>query len=186
MYLDPVSALVIGGGMAAAQGGLSIAQASARNSALSRSAASANANARTELEQQNRVAGIQTTRARQNAARVRGLITVAAASRGVGAGGSVAALERNVDQDTALNQYAIDTNHYGAGQRVLAQLANVNQNLANEGQNPLLSGVTGALQGFSTGLSIAGGIKGIMGPEAPLPGYGELGGPMGPPDYLKG
>ena len=160
---DPVvtPSLVIGGITAAASTGLSLYGAAQKNSAISSAAEEAKKRAGQELDQQSKIVGVQTTRARQAAERVQGLIKVSAAARGLGAGGSAAALDRDAAQQEGLDQYGIKLNQFGAQNRVLAQLANVNATLSNESQDPFVAGLGGALQGFGTGISIAGGLKNL-------------------------
>lgn len=161
--VDPVltPSLVIGGVTAAASTGLSLYGAAQKNAAISNAAQEAKKRAGEELAQQGKIVGVQTTRARQAAERVQGLIQVSAAARGVGAGGSAAALDRDAKEQQGLDQYGIQLQQFGAQNRVLAQLANVDQTLSNESQDPFVAGLGGALSGFGTGISIAGGLKNL-------------------------
>lgn len=160
--VDPVATpLIIGGVTAAASTGLSLYGAAKKNAAISQAAAEAKKRAGQELDQQGKIVAVQTTRARQAAARVQGLIAVSAAARGVGSGGSAAALDRDATEQQGLDEYGIKLNQYGAQNRIFAQLDNVNQTLHNETQDPLVAGLGGALQGFGTGISIAGGLKNL-------------------------
>lgn len=165
---------------AAANGGLSILGANARNAQIEQSMRSNNAAAAMEIQQQHRIAALQRERSRRAANRTFGLITVSAAERGVGMGGSVAAIERTAAVDEALNQNAMDIEAFGAGQRTLASLRNTQTSLASQGQSLALAGLTGAIQGAQTGLSIGQGIQGLSAsPDLP-PLYD-----MGPPKYLQ-
>lgn len=165
---------------AAANAGFSIFGAASRNAAIEESMRRNQMAAEAELAQQARINDLQVMRSRRTAARTFGMIAVSAAERGVGPGGSVAALDRNAAVDESLNQYALGIEHYGADLRTRISLSNSQRALAGQGQDYLLAGLTGAIQGAQTGLSIGQGIKGIMSsPDLP-PLYD-----VGPPKYLQ-
>lgn len=153
--------LAIAGGMAALQGGLSMFGASSRNRQIRRSYQYNQQAAVAEMQQQARINEIQVLRTRQDASRAMGLVAVSAAERGVGMGGSTAALDRNIAIDADLNEYALEVERYGAEQRTLANLRLTNQGLAAQGQNVALAALTGAISGAQTGLSIGQGIEGL-------------------------
>jgi hypothetical protein len=155
--MDPVSATLIVGSTVASAGS-SYAAARQQNAAARRSAQSAadadlirrrQLQAQADLEKQKRI-----DEARQIAGRIR----VVSAERGVGSGGSAAALERQNAIDLSTNQGVIEQNLaaglLSSGQSLEAQLAQ----LSAATRNPLLETFLGGLQGAGTGLSIAGGV----------------------------
>lgn len=141
-------------GITAASTGLALYGSAQKNDAISRSAKIANQGAAFEISQEGAIAGVQSLRSQRRAEQVRGIVAVSGASRGVGAGGSVAALQRNSDLQAGLDQYSIDVNRYGAERRTLATLGNLNAQFDAEQSNSLLSGLQGGLSGLSTGLSL--------------------------------
>ena len=161
-----MSQFALGAGIATGvlQLGTSIFGANDRNRAIRKRMKANNANAAVELEQQRRIFAVQSTRSRQNAASTMGLIGVTAAERGVGSGGSVAALERNVAADQELNDYALDIERFGVERRTLSQLNLAQMGLEEQTQPLALAAFGGAAQGISTGLSIGRGLGELLGP----------------------
>lgn len=151
-------ALALGG----IQAGLSAYQGIQNNARIRDSMARANVAASNEIAQQGRAAKFQTTRTRQDAARVRGTLGVAAAERGVGFGGSVEALDRNAAIQGEQNAQGIRLSRYGAEQSTLSQLEAAQAQLDAQSSNIFLSGLSGGISGFSTGLSIGRGIKDLQ------------------------
>lgn len=167
-------------GVAAVGTGLSIYGATQKNDAIGSSLDANRQAARDELAQQAKINELRVQRARRTAERTMGIVSVSAAERGVGPGGSTAALQRQLAVDAADNQYAIGIEAYGADLRTRMGLENTQRSLASQGQNLLMAGLTGAIQGAQTGLSIGQGIQGAMSsPDLP-PLYD-----VGPPKYLQ-
>lgn len=156
-------------GITAASTGLALYGSSQKNDAISRSSEVASQGAAFEISQQGRIADVQSIRSQRRAEQVRGIVAVSGASRGVGAGGSVAALQRNSDIQAGLDKYSIDIDRYGAERRSLATLGNLDAQFKAEESNGLLSGLQGGLSGLSTGLSL-GHAFGYSTPFASSPG----------------
>lgn len=150
-------ALGIGGGAVGA--GLSVYGASERNQQIGETMNRANDAAAEEIAQQGRIAGVQTRQTREQAARIRGAIRVSTADRGVGFGGSAAALERDAAIKAGRNTDIINLNRYGSERSTLAALRNTQAQLSSQAQELWLAGLTGALGGAQTGLSIGTGIE---------------------------
>lgn len=140
--------------IAIGEAGLSAFGASERNRGIQRSMDAANAATAEELRQIEAQRKLERQKRIRDAEKVRGIVAVNAAERGVGFGGSVTALDRQALYDEGTNVGTVDTNAGNAARRSLSQLSATNTSLANQSINVLASIIQGGLQGASTGLSI--------------------------------
>ena len=160
-------------GGAALGAGLSIAQASARNSALDRSSASVRNAARVGYAQTYQQEAIARLKNIRESRRAQGLLRVIAAER-TGDSGAYRALSMQAAFDSEVDDWIIQTNtqHQIAAIRSRAEAALTE--LAGQAVNPILAGLTGALGGAQSGLSIASAFPanpatataGAVGPSA--------------------
>ena len=96
---------------------------------------------------------------RRNAARVAGLISVSAAERGVGSSGSTAALQLSGDADAAFNRRGVAQGLYNRQESSLQSLRTGNRAVASRAPSLFMAGISGALQGATTGLQIGQGLS---------------------------
>jgi hypothetical protein len=129
---------------------------------------SANAATAEQIAQDERAAVLERTKRIREGQRAQGIIAVNAAERGVGSGGSVAALSRAALSDEGINVGIVNTNENARIQRSLSDLSATNIHLANQSANVLTSLIEGGLKGASTGLSIDRAIPHDT-PELPGP-----------------
>jgi|GEM_PF-3703287 len=159
--------VALAGAAAATQTGLTLFTANEQNKAI-QDAQNANAQAAAVRNQQlvNQSA-LEKAKQQRQAAQIEARIRVAAGQAGTSSSsGTFAALLQQADTDSALNLDILDTNLQtqlaasNAGQQADAT------RLQSSAQNPLLAGISGALSGTSTGLSLAGGIQQLNKPPS--------------------
>jgi len=109
----------------------------------------------------------QQENARLETAALRGRLLASAAERGGGfAGTSYDALDQSILGSSARANRSIDTNYNNALQQIrLGSQASLDQLYANQ-QNPVLSGLSGGLQGALTGIQLNAGLKDLF-PASP-------------------
>lgn len=163
MGIDPVS-LAIGGGLAATNAIAQGAAASQRNRQVKSQQRANNEAAQVRIAQEAEIARRSKKIYTREAARIRGLIAVQAAERGVGSGGSILALERQADFDARANRETAAANFFNAERRILSDVNQSNRALQAQSSNVVLSGLTGAAQGFQMGLSIGQSVDALTQP----------------------
>lgn len=145
-------------GLTIAGAAVSAKQAQDQNRALSRSAGSAERGQRIQSKQIREAAVLEQRKIESQAARVRGLIRVSGAARGVGISGSVESQLLQADFDERLGIDAINANQASALEFARSRLEAIGIDLSGREMNSILAGFSGGLQGLSTGLSIANTI----------------------------
>lgn len=150
--------LAIGGSVFGAA--TSVLGAQSQNDAARKSMRSVNRALTTQTQQTQASAALERAKRINEARRIRGRLTVAAGDMGTTIA-SLGNLDRQIDADSLLDQAIISTNERNqiAAIRSAAQAQMVE--LAARQRNLVLSGLSGALQGASTGLSIGGGIESL-------------------------
>lgn len=167
MGFDPLT-LAIGG--AAVSAATSAVAAQRQNAQIGKSMRSAQQSAQLEREAATKSADLEMRQRRNEADRIRGLISVSAAERGVGMGGSVEALQRQADYDQALNEAVIDTNLYYQTKGIEQGYKATTNRLRSQGAMPVVQALLGGLSGFSTGLQIGNGLQSMrVGADVPTP-----------------
>jgi hypothetical protein len=156
--MDPLSALLIGGSALASGGAAaysSYQQAQDQQEYMEATYANQEQAARAEnrmiVEQQSQ----EERRIAQQAHLIRSRIRATAGEAGVGTGGTYEALVRQTDIDLANNQQII---RFNTMNRLMAVAAGM-QPLPAQQYMPWLDALTGGISGFSTGLSIYGGLN---------------------------
>lgn len=94
---------------------------------------------------------------------IRARLAVAAVERGVGTGGSAAALEKSVIYDTELDNAIADKNLANTNAAIESSVQANTKQLAARQVNPLMAAFSGGLGGLSAGLNIAGLFGGSSG-----------------------
>jgi hypothetical protein len=144
------TAMVLGAAGAVGQGALGVAQSRAQNRAIESQQALAARQLQATKQNLAQRAQIQKRALAKRAQQIRASVRV-----GVGAGGSQMDLLRQVDFDQGLNVRLIDENRNVAGDEATS-IFNAQVLRSESGRTtPLISGVTGAIGGATTGLSIA-------------------------------
>lgn len=146
------------------QTGLSVAGANAQNDAIMASARSVVAAAGVESEQISQAAALDRQKHLNASQLAIGRARVLGTARGVGQGGSVEAIQRQIDYDAAVNNRIIDINRGNQIRRVRSEARAHLARLAGQTVAPAVVGLTGALEGIGTGLSIAGSAKELSRP----------------------
>ena len=148
-------------GLAIAGAGISAKQAQEQNKAISRSAGSAERGQRIQSEQIRKAAVLERRKIESQAARVRGLIRVSGAARGVGIAGSVESQLLQADFDERLGIDAINANQAAGLELARSRLEAIGISLSGREMNSILAGFSGGLQGLQTGLSIVSAVSAI-------------------------
>lgn len=146
--------VVVALALTAAGAAVSAKQAQEQNKAISRSAGSAERGQRIQSEQIRKSAVLERRKIESQAARVRGLIRVSGAARGVGISGSVESQLLQADLAERLGIDAINANRASALELARSRLEAIRIDLSGREMNSVLAGFTGGLQGLQTGLSI--------------------------------
>lgn len=155
MGFDPISLAIGTAAVGAISGGV---QASAANRAAKRGYRAEQRSALLQTDEVARQAEIDRLARRQEADRVRALIQVSAAERGVGTGGTVADITNSESYQAALNQYSIDRSQQYNNERIIAGYQSNVASIKSRTQSVMLNAILGGAQGFSTGLSIGNNI----------------------------
>lgn len=151
---DPGTALVLGGGLAAAQGGLSYGQARAQNTAIRRSMSVTQHSSQVEGEQIDAAARVEQQKRQNEAGQILGHIRVATAANGTGVGGTYNALQQQAAYDEATNTWIAEQNRRNEQARLVSQTTAALTELSNRHVNTALATLTGGLSGASTGLNL--------------------------------
>lgn len=146
------TALIIGGITAAA----SAAAANQQRQQAQKNASNAARSANIRVAQLGDSASLERKKAARDAARIRGIISVNAAERGVGVGGSVEALLRQAELDEANNANTVDTNLSNESLNIRSEYTALESRLRGSAPNPFFAGFQGGLSGAATGLSLGG------------------------------
>lgn len=151
-------------GLGALSAGVAGAGAAQQNSAAKRAAASAGTAASVQARQVAEAGRFEQLKAAREAELVRGRMRVAAAAAGIAPDvGVFSALAQQEAFDYAINQAVMQQNTRNQIASVLSGgAANIAQ-IRSQMQNPLLSGIGGAIQGVQTGLTIGNAINSIPG-----------------------
>ena len=155
-------ALAIAGGATSAVG------AAQQNRAVKRSQDAARKNAEITRKQLGDAADLEVRKNQQESGRVRGRLRTAAAESGLEFTGSYDTLERQAAIDEATNLAIINQNEYNQTMRIYSGLESELASLQSRSQNVLLSSVSGAISGASTGLSIKNALGTGGGGDSPL------------------
>ncbi len=165
--MDPVTLGVLAVGLAAAGAGTSVMAARSQNKAIEQQMDAQAKAAGIQQQQLTQQAAVEQTQREREADAIRGRIRVANAESGFGTGGGTfGALMQQADFDEAFNLQILDNN---LSNNLAAVKTGADANLASlesKTQNVLLQGITGAIGGASTGLSLGQGINNIMKPKA--------------------
>lgn len=133
--------------------------ANAQNQAVKRSTKKAQAAAKVQQKQLSDQVDLERRKLRIEADRVRGALRVQGAESGFETGsGSYAALEHQADVDEALNRRILDINYANEQAAAASNLTLNLDRIMQQGQNLLLAGLTGGIQGAQTGLQIGRGL----------------------------
>ena len=162
----PIVAAALGLGAAGAVGGFALnsAQANDRNEALAASAASRTQANEIQIRQLRSQTQQQKFELRRAAAQIEGRLEVAAAANGTGIGGTYQSLLLQNDIDLRRNLRIADQNLSRQQNFAQTGLSNDLAQLDAQTQSPVLAGLSGALNGLTTGLSLAtsGGQLGVF------------------------
>lgn len=161
--MNPVTATVVIGSLAGAQGALSFAQADQQNKRVKsslRSSAEAAAAKTGQLKDAARLDSVQTSR---EADRARARARVLAAAGGRGEDTSLLDIISQSTADEGLNLSTIGTNLTNNTRAVNSGAKADQAQIAGQYQNPLLATVMGLLQGAQQGIMIAGGVNSLYG-----------------------
>jgi len=161
--MDPLTLAIIAAAIAALTAGTSATAAVMQNKQANESA-----QRQMELVQQQQAAQMAVARRQteiekakriNEANLIRSRLRVAAGESGLGYGGTYNAMMRQADYDAGMNVRLLDENlansFLAIGLGGQAQKAS----LVPMQASPLLSGITGGLQGFATGLAIGGAFQ---------------------------
>ena len=160
---DPVTwALIIGGTMAATQGGMSFMQAKEQEEYAGDVHDAQTRAARTQATQIYRSAQLEKEKTLARHHLIESRIRVAAGESGIGLGGTYEALERQADYDASRNVDIIMENAAMGARAAMSQVP-----VKAPSINPLVAGFMGALQGGMSGLSIVSSVSGMGGKAAP-------------------
>lgn len=152
--MDPVTAIVIAGGIAAASAGVSAAGAIQQNKAISK-AKEANRNAaNVQKGQLTDAAANERLKREQDAAKIRSRIALLSGETGIAPDAYSGLFQQN-ETDLASNLRILDQNLTNEQARVDSGLQVNLAELSSRQVNPLFATFGGALQGATTGLSIA-------------------------------
>ena len=141
-------------GLTIAGAAVSAKQAQEQNKAISRSATSAERGQRIQNEQIRKAAVLERRKIESQATRVRGLIRISGAARGVGITGSIESQLLQADLAEQLGFDAIHTNQASALESARSRLEAIAGDLGSRELNPILSAFSGGIQGLQTGLAI--------------------------------
>lgn len=155
-------------GLGGLQGGMGLYGASQANKGARRSARAAGAAAQVEADQTSRAAALERYKRRREAEMVRGRIRTLSSTAGTGVGGSVAATLRQADLDAATESAVIAENERAGLDRISSELTATEIALGNQTRSVLLSGLTMAMSGISTGLSLGAGFERLDQVSQPL------------------
>lgn len=161
MGFDPISLAIGTAAVGAISGGV---QASAANRSAKRGYRAEYRSALLQTDEAARQAEVDRLARRQEADRVRALVQVSAAERGIGTGGTVADITNSESYQAALNQYNIDRSQQYTNERIIAGYNSSTASIKSRTQNALLNAILGGAQGFSTGLSIGNNIQSATAP----------------------
>lgn len=187
LAFEPISmglALGAAGAASAASAGIGLASASRQNRAAQEAAQANQAEAQASIESARQATALQIAQLRQQTAlemekagndiaQIRGRLRVTQADSGLGIGGSSIALERQLAYDGALNQRIARQNLANNTMRLEqgldaqtsnteARLNSIFASLESQQTSPFLAALAGGIQGFGTGLSIVGGLRGLQ------------------------
>jgi hypothetical protein len=145
-------------GAMAASAGAAGAQANAQNKATRRSMASAARGRDVLIEQTADAVQLEKLKRMNQMAAIRARLAVTAIERGVGTGGSVAALHANEAYNAELDASIIDSNQRNTLGRIESETEAQFAALAGRTVSPLLAAFNGGLNGLAAGLNIGGTI----------------------------
>ena len=151
-------ALLLGGALAAGGAATSAFGSMQQNSAIRRSQASANTAASAAMKQQADNLAIERQKRINTAQLIDAKLRVAAGESGAGDVGSYAALERQGAFDAGINDKILRNNYANNIASIQSGLQAQQLSLSSQIQNSVIAGTSGALKGFSTGLSLGQGI----------------------------
>lgn len=138
----------------------SVYGANAQNQAVKKSMRSAKKAAEVQQKQLQDQADLERRKLRNEAERVRGTLRVQGAESGFEFDGTYDALERQANIDEAINGIVLKQNLRNEQAAAASNLAVQLDQIAQRGQNVLLAGITGAMEGAQTGLAIGGAFSG--------------------------
>ena len=153
-------------------GALSIGQASQRNDSIRKQAGNAEAAAQLQAQQLAERRAQQLDQNKREAAALRGRLLASAAARGAsGVGTSTDAFGTSILGSLSNANRVTEKNYGNALQQVrLGTQSSIDQLFANY-QSPVLSGLTGALGGASTGLQVSNGYNQLFPKKDPVESF---------------
>lgn len=155
-------------GLGGLQGGMGLYGASQANKGARRAARAAGDAGQVEADQTSRAAALERYKRRREAEMVRGRIRTLSSTAGTGVGGSITATLRQADLDAATESAVIAENERAGLDRISSELTATEIALGNQTRSVFLSGLTGALSGISTGLSLGAGFERLDQVSQPL------------------
>lgn len=150
-----IAALAIGAGLAAGA-------AAKQNQAVRKAKGSAQKAFTIESQQAQQQTRFQQTQAARDLAEARGRLLTSAGFGMVGSGGSVAAIERMLEIQSAENQGQIGTNAANNQDRLTSGYQSTAYQLESSRRSIGISAAQGGLQGLQTGLVIGQGVKELL------------------------
>jgi hypothetical protein len=149
------AALIIGGISASA----AAAQANSQNKANKASVNSAARGRDAQLSQTADAIQLEKMKRLNQAAAIRARLAVTSIERGVGTGGSVAALDANEAYNAELDSSILDTNQRNTNALIDSQTESQFASIMARNVSPLLAAFSGGFSGISAGLNIGGAIE---------------------------
>lgn len=152
--MDPISLTALAIGSAALGATTSAMGAASQNKAIKKSMESQTQAAKIQQQQVADQAAIEREKNFRAMQQIQGRIRVSAGEAGATTGGSFNALSQQAFNDQSLNNAILMRNMTNQQAAIAAGLQANLASLSSQHQSPILSGLTGGLSGFSTGLSI--------------------------------
>jgi hypothetical protein len=153
------TALIIGAIGAAAGTTTAAVSAEQQNKAANASKQAAQRAAQVQSKQVSDAAKLEQFKVLRRQEQIRGRIRLASAEGGVADFGSLSALNRQNDLDSALNLDVLRTNTASASARIGSDLNAELARLSGSYRNTLLSGFEGTLGGAAQGINLGGGLS---------------------------